>query len=138
MSNFFFKGSIVKRTLLNHVVSVSSFAFFLLAIMYLQVREEEFVLIFFLPVFVGFFFIGILIYGFFGVLIRGIILTNMILKNVDLNSNYSKEEIKIFVLFSWEVIISVLFFFVVLRGFPEAFDLHAIFEDIATTFLSER
>jgi hypothetical protein len=89
-------------------------------------------LVFVFPVFIGFFFIGILIYGLFGVLIRGIILTNMVLKNVDLNSGYSRDQIKIFVLFSWEVIVSVIFLFVVLRSFPEAFNLYAIFESIAT------
>ena len=132
MNNLFFKESIVKRTLLNLVVSVSSFAFLLLAIMYFQVRGEGFFLVFVFPVFIGFFFIGILIYGLFGVLIRGIILTNMVLKNVDLNSGYSRDQIKIFVLFSWEVIVSVIFLFVVLRSFPEAFNLYAIFESIAT------
>lgn len=125
------KGSIIRKTIFSHVFSVSSFVVVLLAIMYLASSGERLVLILICPIFLWFFFVGLLMYGFFGVVICGFDVTNLILKDIDLNSDFSKNKIKIFILFSGELAISTIFFVAVALSFPEAISFRLLFDAIA-------
>jgi Ca2+/Na+ antiporter len=124
------KVSILIKILLTHVIVLAIGGGTPLLIVAPELIDSSSKRLMLGSLFSGIFFMGALILGIGGVLRSAISVSRHLLRKDDLNSQPIREEIKLLIFFSGEIVLAVVFFVSVAWLFPDVIDLEALFQSI--------
>lgn len=127
----FVKTPMLVRVFLKEAISLVVIALFSLLVVVVTIGYESIYPSGWIALsgfFFGIFFVGALLFGASGVVRSAISVSRHLSRKDDLNSQPIREEIKLLIFFSGELVLAVVFFVSVAWLFPDLIDVKAFFQ----------